>query len=196
MKYHIRKIIIAIIIISIGCMISCTSDRDSIDLSDEIIIESSRYDDIIEETTYSIQMIAVYVCGAVADPGVYDLQEDARVVDAIEAAGGMREDAASDSINLAEHISDGMKIYIPTVSEANQMNISSANISANISNKVNINTATKEELMTLRGIGEARATDIIAYREKHGRFDKIEDIMNISGIKQSAFEKIKDDITV
>ncbi|MFT4106265.1 MAG: helix-hairpin-helix domain-containing protein [Lacrimispora sp.] len=136
----------------------------------------------------------VHICGEVAAPGVYELEEGSRVFQAVEMAGGFTEKAAPEYLNMAEKIYDGMKITVVSQEEAGFSAVSGAAFRQK--SKINLNTATKEELMTLRGVGEAKAADIIGYRESHGGFQKIEDIMKISGIKEAAFQKIKDDITV
>lgn len=152
----------------------------------------------------------VYVCGEVVSPGVYELSEGERIYQAIGLAGGFTERAAEASINLAEPVWDGMKLEVPSreqVSESQWMPPeadSGRNPGGGMSggqgpaggSKVNLNTATKEELMTLTGIGEAKAAEILRYRQERGGFQSIEDIMNISGIKEASFQKIKDDITV
>ena len=147
--------------------------------------------------------VYVYICGEVANPGVYELSEDSRIYEAVDAAGGFTENAARESVNLASKVSDGMQITIYNKEEAASLPAgsgaaggSSGQNGTSSSGLVNLNTATKEELMTLKGIGEAKAEDIIRYREKSGGFKKIEDIMKISGIKEAGFRKIKDDITV
>lgn len=147
--------------------------------------------------------IYVYICGEVAAPGVYELSEDSRIYEAVDAAGGFTENAARESVNLASKVSDGMQITIYNKEEAASLPAGSGSAGGNAgqsgtsgSGLVNLNTATKEELMTLKGIGEAKAEDIIRYREKSGGFKKIEDIMKISGIKEAGFQKIKDNITV
>ena len=148
--------------------------------------------------------IYVYICGEVANPGVYELSEDSRIYEAVDAAGGFTENAASESINLASKVSDGMQITIYNKEEAASLPAGGTSAGKNSgqdqmsgsSSLVNLNTATKEELMTLKGIGESKAEDIIRYREKSGGFKKIEDIMKISGIKEAGFQKIKDSITV
>lgn len=144
----------------------------------------------------------VHVCGEVNIPGVYELEKGQRVCDAIERAGGFTEAAAPDYLNLAEPVQDGMKLTVPKQSDIpkpewgpERVGYESAG-AVSASRLINLNTATKEELMTLPGIGEARAGDIIRYREEHGGFEKIEDVMKISGIKKAAFQKIKEDITV
>ena len=135
--------------------------------------------------------IAVHVCGAVEEPGVYYLAPDARVADAIEAAGGFSADADRDWLNLAEPLTDGVQVRVPTVLEGEELASAEAASRAAL---IDINTAGAEELMTLPGIGESRALAIIAYRETNGPFAEITDIMRVSGIKEAAFEKIKDRI--
>lgn len=142
--------------------------------------------------------ICIYVCGAVSEPGIYELDEGARLYEAVEAAGGMTEEASADSVNLARAVSDGEQIYIPTSEETEAQGImpgTDGGVSP-AQKKVNINTASAEELMTLTGIGEAKAESIIRYREENGRFQNIEELMEISGIKEGVFEKIKDDIII
>lgn len=137
-------------------------------------------------------------------PGVYELRTDARIYEALEAAGGMTEDAAADWINQAEALSDGERIYVPTQEEAEesaqsvsgQWADSNGNAGGSVSDKININTAAKEELMTLSGIGASKAESILKYRQEHGNFQSIEDLKKIEGIKDGVFNKIKDDITV
>ncbi len=147
--------------------------------------------------------IYVYICGEVINPGVYELSGDSRIYEAVDAAGGFTENAARECVNLASKVSDGMQITIYNREEAASLQADSASVGGNAgksgtsgSGLVNLNTATKEELMTLKGIGESKAEDIIRYREKSGGFKKIEDIMKISGIKENGFQKIKDSITV
>lgn len=150
------------------------------------------------------ETLYVHVCGAVNAPGVYELKTDARIYEALEAAGGMKEDAAADWINQAEALSDGERIYVPTQEEAEESAQSvsgrwadpNGNAGGSVSDKININTAAKEELMTLSGIGASKAESILKYRQEHGNFQNIEDLKKIEGIKDGVFNKIKDDITV
>ncbi len=144
----------------------------------------------------------VHICGEVVSPGVYELEDGSRVFQAVERAGGFTDQAAAEYLNMAERITDGMKIVVLSREEAEaakargELSLSQTASPEAQKTKVNLNTATKEELMTLRGIGEAKADDILRYRESHGGFQKIEDIMKISGIKDAAYQKIKEDITV
>ena len=138
-------------------------------------------------------MIFVHVCGEVNSPGVYELREGSRIFEAVNAAGGMTKTAAENSINQAQILSDGQQVYIPSEEEAESQEKESR---AKDYGKVNINQASKEELMELSGIGEAKADAIIRHREEKGNFSSIEEIMEIEGIKEGVFRKIQDQITV
>ncbi len=138
----------------------------------------------------------VHVCGEVRRPGVYQLAAGSRIYEAVELAGGFTENAAPDFINLAEPISDGMKVDVPDVQRAEAVSAMEPSPGEADDGRVNINTADRALLMTLTGIGEARADAIILYREEHGSFSAIEDIMRVPGIKDAAFQKIKEKIKV
>lgn len=168
-------------------------------VSDQASIVMGEDSDESGEETLEAILVCVHVCGAVNNPGVYYLNEGARVHEAVKMAGGTSEAAAEDYINLAKVISDGEKIYIPTLEEIANGDITlqdEENASAGNDDLININSAGKAELMTLTGIGEGKAEAIITYRENVSSFKKIEDIKNVSGIKDSVFEKIKDHIKV
>lgn len=130
------------------------------------------------------QEIQVYVKGEVVNPGVYILNSDSRIQQLIDAAGGLTDDADIDDINLSERVIDSEVIVIPKRYENDDTTL------------VNINTATVLELDTLPGIGEGYAKRIVEYREKYGKFKKKEYIMNVKGIGEALFEKIKDMITI
>ena len=146
------------------------------------------------------ESVYVYVCGEVKSAGVYELKSDARVFQAIHLAGGMTEEAALDAVNQARTVTDGEQIYVPTIAEAEAQGTGvgegTSITGADGNKKININTAGKEELMTLTGIGEAKALSILTYREEHGAFGSIEELMEIEGIKEGVFNKIKEDITI
>lgn len=159
------------------------------------------------ESSGETALIRVHVCGAVKKAGVYQLKEGAIVKEALEAAGGVAAGGAPDYLNLAGRISDGEKVYVPFLKDLENPYGESSGAAAPSSAQsdgdtgaagslVNINTADCTQLMTLPGIGQTRADAILAYRESNGAFEKIEDIMNVSGIKEGAFKKIKDRITV
>ena len=174
--------------------------------------------ELSDASSEKAKTLVVHICGAVSAPGVYELPAGSRIIDAVEAGGGFLPEADEACCNLAEEIVDGCQIYIMTKSEScadgqtekkagiqtspdSDMQTTDRNVRSNSATAlenglVNLNTADVAALMTLPGIGESRAKAIISYREQHGAFAKIEDIMKISGIKQAAFSKIKDKITV
>lgn len=149
--------------------------------------------------------LCVFVCGQVAEPGVYELPAGSRIYQAVEEAGGMLETADETYVNQAQYLEDGQRIYIPSVEEVASGQVetggeepSGAGLSgeADSDSRVNINTASKEELMTLSGIGEKKAEAIIQYREASGGFQTTEELMQVEGIKEGTFEKIKEDIKI
>ena len=139
------------------------------------------------------QQLAVYVCGAVAAPGVYELSEGSRVYEAVALAGGMTDEASQTAVNQAELLTDGQMIEIPTMEQQQEK---AAAEEARTDGLVNINTADLEELKTLPGIGDSKARSIIAYREKNGAFGTIDDIKNVEGIGDGVFAKLEDCIKV
>lgn len=172
----------------------------------------------------ALQECYIHIYGAVKNPGVYRMEPGDRIFQAVERAGGFTDDACKDYVNQAKGVADGLKIWIPTKQEAEELHEEGAAAGmaaqrmgeapdeacaadgneglfypqpeAQSGGKININTAAQEELCTLTGIGEAKAQAIIAYREAHGGFEKPEDIMKVTGIKRSGYEKIRDQITV
>ena len=188
-KYQIRLWVAVLILLAgfTGCR-KKTAVYDS--AAEEITTEAAETETTGEEKAASIW---VYVCGEVRDPGVYELPEGSRITDAVEAAGGMTGDAAETYLNLAETLSDGQKIEVPSVEMAEALEEAAAQDTSGL---VNLNRATEAELMTLSGIGESKAKEIIRYRESRGGFQKPEDLMNIPGIKEGVYNKIRDQITV
>lgn len=143
------------------------------------------------------QMIYVYVCGQVENPGVYTLLEGSRIYDVFVLAGGFTEEADTDYWNQARLLKDGEMIYVPSKEEVKDSPFEWENTgAANETDKVNINTATKEELMTLPGIGETRALAILAYRQANGPFSSLEELKQVEGIKDAVFSKMKEYIEI
>lgn len=162
------------------------------DDSDSILLTSEMNKSDMEEEASVPASFYVYVIGEVVSPGVYSLDEGQRIFEAVEKAGGTTGNADLSGFNPAEKIYDGMRIYVPAIGELLSEN--TENISGK--DKVNINTADRDELCLLPGIGSQKADSIIAYRKKNGAFHSAEEIMNVSGIGESIFERIKDFIKV
>lgn len=138
-------------------------------------------------------LMAVYVTGAVQEPGVYYLPEESRVQDALEAAGGATGEADLDRVNLAKRVRDEDQIYFPETGEENLPSTSTGSSGGGL---INVNSASAKELEDLPGIGPALAQCIVDHREDHGPFATIEEIMDVRGIGQGVFEDIKELITV
>ena len=209
MKDKKVKIIIAFISIPIIIFLIyyINTKNDEIIISSNIIEETEvNEENEKKETKEEIENIIVHVSGCVNKEGIVELPINSRVIDAINYAGGVKENADLSEINLASILEDGIKIYIPSLQEKtenalnqnNELNISSKineNISSNSTQKININTATQEQLDTLPGIGQSTALKIIEYRKENGKFKKIEDIKQVKGIGEAKFNKLKDLIT-
>lgn len=198
----------------------------------EAVTQTGQTEETVAPVRAEPAVICVHVCGAVQRPGVYELQTGSRVYEAVQAAGGFAEEADQNYVNQAQELTDGVKLVIPTLEEAEKSrgkenadegldagedgngggDVTAAQIGIvedtafaeaegaaqdedkNI--KVNINTASEAQLCEIPGIGTTRAAAIAAYRESHGKFQKPEDIMKVSGIKEGMYEKIKDSICV
>ena len=151
--------------------------------------------------TPTSSLIAVHISGHVDSPGVYYLAPGSRVQDALLAAGGCTEQADADQINLAARLNDGQKLYIPAKGEALNAGNPGQTPLPNTSSEetpaiIDLNLASQQELESLPGIGPSKASDIIAYRQKNGRFVTIEEIQNVPGIGAALFEKIRPYIIV
>lgn len=188
------------------------SGRDTLDVDTDNESEAVSNKEMLQA------MIYVDVCGAVANPGVFQLAAGSRVFQAIEAAGGYLPEAALTCVNRAGVLTDGQQLYILTQEEMERQGLDPAEMAkasdgqmngsvgtgqntgvatqVQQDNRININTADEAQLTTLTGIGATRAQAIIAYREENGPFAAIEDIMNVQGIKEGTFAKIKDEIVV
>ncbi len=231
MKYFLRKNWKYIIVLSVGILsfigvyiYNYNNDNKSITTkSNNKVLVSKKEESNKEEKKGTV---FVDVKGAVNAPGVYEIEEEKRIIDAINLAGGLSDNANTVNINLSKKVADEMYIIVYTKNEIynyNKKNGSTNNITcasnecvcpdANndacikksssksnneviVSGKVSINTATKEELMTLSGVGESKANAIISYRQDNGNFNTLEDIKNVSGIGDALYEKIKDNISL
>ena len=180
------KIVIAVVVVIIATTVGIYMYKQT----QENTVSYYGNEEQSEET--HISQITVHITGAINNPGVIILEEGARIVDALEAAGGETEEADVNRLNLAYVLEDGEKLYIPRKNEEEQEYITQGkdNMSEGQS-KININSAQIEELITLPGVGEATANKIIEYRKENGKFQKIEDLKNVPGIGDSKFENIK-----
>lgn len=147
------------------------------------------------------EVLYVYICGEVINPGVYEMNRQERVCTLIQRAGGLTEHADLKAVNQAQFLEDGQMVYIPSTEEAQGLpadvtGTEESSGSGQTEGKINLNSASREQLMTLPGIGEGKAGNIISYREEHGKFQSIEDLMKVDGIKEGTYEKLKDRITV
>ena len=166
---------------------------DSTDSADQVKVD----EEVLNEAEITEEPLYVHVCGMVAKPGVYELSAGSRKCDAIDAAGGFLEGADTDYINLAKGAEDGEQIYVPAKGEVTKtLSAQGENETKKSDDHVNLNTADEAALCTLPGIGATRAKKIIAYREEHGGFHAVKDILNVSGIKESVFEQIRELVTV
>lgn len=172
---------------------------DELDEEESIVIESKDIEEVEEK-------VIVHITGCIKNQGIVILNHGERVIDAIEKAGGVTEEADLNKINLAYELQDGEKLYIPSKNDEDDEQYLSSGENKYVSNSynseskgstiININKATKEELQTLNGIGESMANKIIKYREENGKFENIEDIKNVPGIGDAKFNNIKDYISV
>lgn len=198
-------IFIIIIIISIGMLYFIYSKnqiKETTSIEDEILISNSTE----KEENEKQERVIIHITGSVKNPGIVKLKEGSRIEDAIEAAGGLTENADITNVNLAYVLDDGIKIKIPSVTDEDiEDEVISENIGENIveennetskGNIVNINKATESELQELPGIGSSLASKIIEYRNQNGKFNNIEDIKNVNGIGESKYSSIKDLIKV
>jgi len=185
------------------CISGCNKDTaEYIKAEDTVETETKEISSIVEEETI-VQTetkveLYVYVCGEVKVPGVYVVPAGSRVCDVFESAGGFTENAATDYWNQARVLTDGEMIYVPTIEEAKERESTETNKNTddNQTDKVNINTASKQQLMTIPGVGEKKAQAIISYRETNGSFTSIDEVKKVEGIKDGVFEKMKDYIVI
>ena len=200
MKKEYRKALIgAVLFVLLGLMFLIKlkgrisgADPETDFMADDRLSVSDRDEDSEDSACEpeTEESLLVYVSGAVRNPGVYRLPLGSRVYEALDAAGGLTQEAEEGLINLAEPLTDGEMIYFPKKGEdsSGQVQLSDG--------KVDLNRAGKEELMTLPGIGETKAEAILQYRKEHGPFQTIEELMQVSGIGEALFEKIKNRVKI
>ena len=219
-EYNKKNKILLIVIVAIVAIISyyfifdrkeewLNNQEQNLEIKEEIKTNDQIENNSNEQQLEKNENIIVHVSGAVNKEGIVELKNNSRIIDAIDKAGGLKDEADITNINLAYIIEDGMKIHIPSKEEKESTIIVESNIDSgtveqsneiksnnNKKLKININTATKTDLETLPGIGESTALKIIEYRKKKGKFKLIEDIKQVNGIGENKFNKIKELITV
>lgn len=199
-KIKCRIFFISFILIGMLCLNGCRKDSyvyefDVVDEVSQEYMQQSAQNEVKEDIISP--MICIHVCGAVANPGVYELNSQSRLYEAIMLAGGFTDDADQNHLNLAQFLQDGQQIYVYTVEETQMEGLLVDDSPKSQSDGlININTASAQELKKLPGIGESKAQSIISYRENTGVFTSIEQIKRVEGIKEGLFQKIKDKITV
>ena len=201
-----EKIIITVLILVIsiiGLKLFLSKNAAKVSQFEEVVLTDTT--DLIAETEKeNNDVIKMYVDikGAVKLPGMYEVTSDMRVLNVIDMAGGLKETADDSQVNFSQRIEDQMVIYIPVEGEELSetviagTNSNTANISKDEEGKINLNQATKEELMTLSGVGEKKAEKIIEYREENGSFKTIEDLKNVNGFGEKSFESLEKYISI
>lgn len=176
------------------------SNKDDLDIYDIALIEGNENND--EKIENKISKIKVHITGEVLKQGLIELDEGSRIADAINEAGNITEFADLSKVNLAYELSDGQKVYIPSIKDETEEYISESAGESVLEDedvkdgKININTADIDLLQTINGVGESLASKIIDYRKQNGKFKSVEDLKNVSGIGDKKFEDIKDKVIV
>ena len=185
-------IILGVVVVIILIVYVFTKENSTTTVENSIMSETFTINEI------KSSKIIVHIAGEVVNEGVIELEENSRINDAIESAGGVTAEADLSKINLASVLKDGQKVYIPSEEEIEDGYLEEENEKNILRNdgKININTATQTEFETLPGVGASTALKIINYRKENGNFSSIEDIKNVPGIGDSKFDNIKDNITV
>jgi len=182
---------ILLILVGMGSLFSKKEES----VEETTVVEMTVLAEKTEASTTQETVIFVDIKGAVKNPGVYQMKVGDRVKDALDAAGGMTAEADSQKVNLAKRLEDQMVIVVPKVGEeAEEIPAGETRKEATKEGKVNINTATVEELKTLKGVGEKKAEAIIEYRKKNGSFQTKEDLMKVRGIGKKLFESFQERI--
>ncbi len=213
LKELLKNNIIVIILFSIAlsggvCLYFKTEEKENMQNIFEEVENNVTTNTVENENTEEAKKIAIHITGEVKKTGVIYLKEGSRIVDAIEKAGGTTKNADLSKVNLAYVLQDGQKVYIPNkkdnasvyISEdSGQDVIDNGNTNTKTKNKrkkININTANKEELQSISGIGPALAEKIVSYRNTNGKFKKVEDLKNVNGIGENKYRNIKDSICI
>lgn len=189
---YIYYLIVLVLIVIAGIFYLLTMDRTEMTMVLEQEEPSMALDVSAATVAEEMELIYIHICGHVKSPEVYKVKKGSRLFEVVEKAGGLSADASESSVNMARVVQDGEKIYVSSIEEAQVMKSSGGQDTGAVS----INDADEVRLMTLPGIGQSKARAIIQYREEHGMFEKIEDIMLVGGIKEAMYDKIKEYISL
>lgn len=199
-----RIFLLSVVVMTALHCLGCKGSESVLKEMDTVVEEVQEPEVDQEESdvqTEAEETIFVDVCGAVQQPGVYELPAGSRIFQAIALAGGLTEEAESRLINQAVVLTDGQQIRVYTKEESENQQIAAAadqnaGVQGTAETKINLNQADKNTLMTLPGIGEAKAEAILVYRQEKGRFSSVEELMQVEGIKDKLYEKLKDKVMV
>ncbi len=202
----IKDKFVLLIVLSIFCLVGIMmyvilpKNRTEFDSSLELVSEVSSITSDTNEEEINDKFY-VDIKGAVVSPGVYEVNDDMRVLDVVKLAGGLTEASDDKKVNLAEKLIDQMVIYIPEIGEegfelVTQVSTGDKSITEQDSKLININTSSASELQSLNGVGEKKAEKIIQFREENGSFKTIEDLKKVDGIGEKTFDSLKSQITI
>lgn len=193
-----RQVMSPPIIVYPSAVSANVSSERSIDESIGSDGDTNRERETARKSEEESEDLVVHVCGAVKNPGVYTLEKEARIADAVRLAGGLSDSAVEEAVNMAMRLRDSMQIYIPCISSSSVPDAGKAHVTPGGSDfgKININTATRSQLRELPGIGQALAERILEFRTAGGRFERPEDLMKISGIGEKKYADLENSVTV
>lgn len=204
--YYIKryfKIILFVVVIVVGLVYFNVNQSFKGEVVSEGAVEKlaeldETEDEKIVEDESAEEDIIIDIKGEINSPGVYEMQLGDRMIDIVDRAGGLTDEASETAINLAEKLQDEMAIVIPKegdeLLETDELNSNASNGLSSESDKLNLNHATQAELETLNGIGPSKAEAIISHREENGLFQSVEDVLEVSGIGEKTLESFKEDI--
>ncbi|MBS5798182.1 MAG: helix-hairpin-helix domain-containing protein [Clostridiales bacterium] len=198
------KVLFIFILLTVSSLIYSIAhqDQEVIEIIQTTELESLSIDEEVEipheQMVSTNKMVPVFICGAIKRPGVYEIREDSLIEEVVMKAGGFTEEANREATNLARVVTAHEQIYIPKVGEEidKVMDSYDNRLRESESGRTNINTAEIQELEKLPGIGEVKASQIIAYRNEHGLFKNLEELKNVSGIGQKTYEALLEYITI
>ena len=206
LKRKMTMITVAMAFVAGGIYFFSQQGEDPADTEDifSVTAKEAEMEQSVNESAAEPEIIKVDVKGAVKSPGIFTAQAGDRVIDLISSAGSFTEKADTDKVNFAQIIEDQMVIYVPEIGEEDKGNLENIQVGTSgaavtkgtSGGLVNLNTATKEDLQTLTGIGPSKADAILEYRETVGKFKEVDELKQVTGIGDKTFERLRDSISV